>query len=109
MKNVPVLPIEVNYNITLIKVYQVAKNELMIYSDIVLIRPNYIEEYIKTINYNIIRKGKSIQDEIRQLARLCKETGNDIYILLYKEFRDRFYSCTTKNLNEGILLYMLPL
>ena len=33
--------------------------------NIVLIRPDYAEEDIKIMNYNMIRQGKGIQDEIR--------------------------------------------
>ena len=54
MKNIPIPLANVNSNMTLIKTYQVVKNALMIVSDIVLLRPNYIDKDIKAMNYNLI-------------------------------------------------------
>ena len=81
----------------------------MISFNIVLIRPDHVKESIKTMNHNMIIQGNNIQDEIRQLAMLCKETSNNIYISLYKKFSDGFYLYTIANSNKGILLYILTL
>jgi len=65
MKKIPVLLADANSIITLIKAYQAVKNALLIGSDIVLLRPNYIHKDIKAMNYNLLVKEREFKRKLK--------------------------------------------
>ena len=81
----------------------------MISFDVVLIRVKNTENYIKSMTNNFISKGYRVQKQIKELASSYKKIDKNLYIKVYKEFRDGFFSHTILNSNEGILLYTLTL
>ena len=62
MKNVPVPSTQMNCAMKLIKAQETIKNALVIGFDVCLIKPKLVENGIKSINNNVIGKGKGIQD-----------------------------------------------
>ena len=60
MKNIPLPPFEINYNMIVIKVGEAMKNALIIGLDIVLIRVKNAEDDIKSITNNFISKRDRI-------------------------------------------------
>ena len=85
------------------------KNTLIIGSNIVLLRVNNIEDDIKAMTNNFIGGGCRIQKEIKELAGLCRTINKNMYIAVYKEFRDGVYPHAALNSNDGIILYTVTL
>ena len=57
MKTIPVPPAEVNCGMTVIKTKNAVNNDLMIGSDIELLRANKIEDEIVSMNCNFMKEG----------------------------------------------------
>ena len=70
-----------------------------------MLRPQHIEEDIKSMTKNMIGYGKGLQNELKMLARQCPQEDVDRYVVIYKEFRDEFNPYKTSNTNNSILLH----
>ena len=57
MKNILILPAEVNCGTTVIEAQQSNNNALMIRSDIMLLRVNKIEDDVMSMNYKFSKEG----------------------------------------------------
>ena len=73
-----------------------SQNDLMIGSDIVLLRVNKIEHCTVSMNHIFTKEGGRIQNEIKELASLFGKIYEDIHIAVCKEFRDGFFLCCIK-------------
>jgi len=90
MKNIPLPPVEINCNMTVIKSEDTLKNTLMIRLDIALLKAKTIEDDINSILNNLIGNRRELQKEIKALANLYNEIDDNTCITIYKEFRDGF-------------------
>ena len=57
---------------------------------VVWIRIGHVEEDLISNKWKYINEGIGTQIDIRNLANQCKETQEDIKMIVYSEFRDDF-------------------
>ena len=65
LKNIPLLPVEINYNMTIIKGKDTLKNVLMIRLDIALLKVKTVEDDINSMSNNLIGNRCRLQKEIK--------------------------------------------
>ena len=105
MKNIHQPKVHVNSTLSIITPKDSIKNALMLGLDVVLIWVNHIYEDINKIKYNYIYNGYKLINNIKALAKEYKKVNNNIYILIYKEFKDGFLLYATLITKDGLMLH----
>jgi hypothetical protein len=109
LNNVPKLDVFKDTSLSVTSPIDVVKNALMLGLKVARIRVGHVEEDLESIKRNCISEGMGVQIDTRNLANQCKETQEDINMIVYSEFRDGFspYSLITNK--DGLSLHTLTL
>ena len=109
LNNVPKPEVFKDTSLSVMSPIDVVKNALMLGLKVARIRVGHVEEDLESIKRNCISEGMGVQIDMRNLANQCKETQEDINMIVCSEFRNGFspYSLITNK--DGLLLHTLTL
>lgn len=105
----PKSEIAVNSNFSVISPMHLIKNTLMIGLDVAAIRASHVEDDLMNNKNNCISDGHRLKMEIRDLAEKCMNLNDDLNMLVFSEFRDRFSLCVNLTSKGSLLLHAFTL